>query len=289
MDFSTYQQAAIKTVQDPSESEQATMVAVLGLVGEAGGVAATYKKQLRENAAHQASKALIREELGDVLWYVAVLADRFGLKLEDIAAANLTKVVDRWRPTPAADLVAFDADFPPSEQLPRTGTVTFSLETTEDGRKVSRTYFDGAPFGDPLTDAAFIDDWYRFHDVFHLAYAAVLGWSPVVRALLGRKRRSNSAIDEAEDGGRAIAIEEGISAMVFAYVSRYSDLDNVSALDQGLLNTVTGMVSLLEVSARRSADWQKAITTGFDVWRRLVAAGGGTVEFDMDQQSLTFR
>ena len=42
----------------------------------------------------------MREELGDVLWYVAALADRFGLDLDDIAAASLYKVADRWKPTP---------------------------------------------------------------------------------------------------------------------------------------------------------------------------------------------
>jgi NTP pyrophosphatase (non-canonical NTP hydrolase) len=289
MDFNTYQEAALKTMQAPLATEGAKMVAILGLAGETGGVATAYKKQLRDGPAHQASKALIREELGDVLWYLAVLAHLFDLKLDDIAAGNITKVADRWRPTPADEFETFDVGFPSEERLPRTGTITFTMETDDAGRQVSWTRFDGAPFGDPLTDASFIDDWYRFHDVFHLSYAAVLGWSPVVRSLLNRKRRSNSAVDEAEDGGRAKAIEEGISAMIFSYASHHSNLEGIRTLDQGLLTTVTGMVALLEVGVRRSADWQKAILMGFDVWRRLVADGGGTVEFNMDQQSLTVR
>ncbi|MFI0349933.1 hypothetical protein [Actinomadura sp. 9N407] len=65
----------------------------------------------------------------------------------------------------------------------------------------------------------------RMHDVFHLSYAAVLGWSPVMRSLMRRKRKSDPAIDEAEDGGRAIAIEEGISTMVFSYASRHNRAD----------------------------------------------------------------
>jgi len=52
--------------------------------------------------------------------------------------------------------------------------------------------------GDPLTDNAFDDDRYRFPDVFHLAFAAVLRWSPVTRRLLGYKRRSQPKIDEVE-------------------------------------------------------------------------------------------
>lgn len=289
MEFTAYQQAALRTVQAPRATEDETVVAILGLVGEAGGVATAFKKQLRDGPAHQATKAVIREELGDVLWYLAVLADRFGLDLNDVAAANLNKIADRWRPTPAMDLIDFDENYPPGERLPRTGTITFRLETDPNGRQVSRTSFNGAPFGDPLTDASYIDDGYRFHDVFHLAYAAVLGWSPVVRMLLEHKRRSDPTVDEAEDGGRAIAIEEGISALVFAYASTHSYLEGIRTLDQSLLTTVTAMVAHLEVGVRRSADWQRAIITGFDAWRQLAAAGGGEVEYDRDQQSLRVR
>lgn len=69
--------------------------------------------------------------------------------------------------------------------------------------------------GDPLTDNIGEGDMYRFHDVFHLAYAAVLGWSPVLRALLKCKRKSHPWLDENQDGARAILIEEGISTFVF--------------------------------------------------------------------------
>ena len=53
-----------------------------------------------------------------------------------------------------------------------------------------RLLVDGKPFGAELTDNAYDPDGYRFHDVFHFAYAAVLGWSPITRALLRRKRKS---------------------------------------------------------------------------------------------------
>ena len=42
----------------------------------------------------------------------------------------------------------------------------------------------------------------RFHDIFHLSYAAILGWSPTVRALLRCKRKSDPRVDEVEDGGK---------------------------------------------------------------------------------------
>ena len=42
-------------------------------------------------------RGAMRKELGDVLWYVAQLASELGLELEDIAAANLEKLLSRQR------------------------------------------------------------------------------------------------------------------------------------------------------------------------------------------------
>lgn len=46
------------------------------------------------------------------------------------------------------------------------------------------------------------------------------------------------------------------------------------------------MVSHLEVNIRRAADWENAITTGYQAWRQLHATGGGTVELDMHARTL---
>ena len=45
-------------------------------------------------------------------------------------------------------------------------------------------------------------------DVFHFAHAAILHWSPTFRALIRHKRKSNPDIDEAQDSGRAIVIDD---------------------------------------------------------------------------------
>ena len=73
---------------------------------------------------------------------------------------------------------------------------------------------DGAPLGNELTDNAYENDGYRYHDVFHLAYAAVLGWSPVIRKLMDRKRKSDPQIDRIEDGGRATALSTWAECVV---------------------------------------------------------------------------
>ena len=211
---------------------------------------------------------------------------RFGLDLEDVAAASLFKAADQWKPTPG-ELLMFDDACPAGEQLPRRAVFTLTPEAGKGGRTVIAMRCDGQRIGDPLTDASLIEDDYRLHDVFHLAYAAVLGWSPVLRALTGRKRKSNPQVDEAEDGGRAIAIEEGTSALVFSYAARHDYLQDIRHVDHELLTTIGSMVSHLEVSARRAADWEKAIITGFAAWRQLRTAGGhGTLELDIHQRTL---
>lgn len=286
MDFGEYQQAALKTDQPAAPGTDPVTVPLLGLLGEAGSVATVYKKRMRDGAAFRHAKQQLREELGDVLWYVAALADRFGLELEDVAVASLFKAADRWKPTPGA-LLMFDGPYPVGEQLPRRAVFTLTPEAGKGGRTVIAMRCDGQRIGDPLTDASLIEDDYRLHDVFHLAYAAVLGWSPVLRALTGRKRKSSPQVDEAEDGGRAIAIEEGISALVFSYAARHDYLQDIRYVDHELLTTIGSMVSHLEVSARRAADWEKAIITGFAAWRQLRATGGqGTLELDMHQRTL---
>lgn len=288
MDFHRYQQAAIKTLQPPAPGTDPVAIPLLGLAGETGSLATVYKKRLRDGPGYEQGKQQLREELGDLLWYIAALAHRLDLSLEDVAAASLEKAKDRWRPTPDDERVRFDDGYPEHEQLPRKTTLTFTPTPTQDGRTVIvLTREDGTPAGDPLTNASRVDDDYRFHDAFHLAHAAVLGWSPVTRFLLGRKRKSRPDVDEAEDGGRAIAIEEGISALVFSYAARHGYFRDVRHIDHELLTTISHMTAHLEVSIHRAADWERAILTGYTAWSQLRAQGGGTVELDLDRQTLT--
>lgn len=284
MDLADYQQAAARTMQRDGDDLEAIAIALLGLAGEAGSVATEYKKQLRDGSAYQTAKMRMREELGDVLWYVATLSSKFGLSLDDIAVANLHKVADRWKETP--QLEPFDTNFAEGERLPRHGLFSFELESLDDGRVVSVLRHEGDQVGDPLTDAARVEDGYRFHDAIHLAHVAVLGWSPVMRAIMRRKRKSDPDTDEAEDGGRAVVVEESISHLVFAYAASHNHLEGVNRVDQHLLDTVRMLVGGLEVSVVRSADWERAILAGLSAWRALNANGGGMLRLNADDRTL---
>ena len=161
-------------------------------------------------------------------------------------------------------------------------------ESFSDGRQVVRVLVNGQKCGSDLTDNAYDPDGYRFHDVFHFAYAAILGWSPVARALLRRKRKSRPEVDEVEDGGRAAVIEEGIAALAFDYARRHDMLVGVNVLDYQLLRTIMGMCSHLEVSRCASGEWERAIVQGFEVWRAVVDAGGGSIAVDLDKRHIEY-
>ena len=222
MELSEYQQQARKTETKVHAAGSDIAVPILGLAGEVGELINEYKKYLRDGDAHERFSERVAEELGDILWYVAQTATKFDLDLTQVAHQNLRKTRARWGASLNPGLLfepqarAFDAAFPENERFPRQLLADFRPRLVGGSRQMT-VVVDGEQMGDPLTDNAHLPDGYRFHDVFHLACAAALGWSPVVRKLLGRKRRSNPKIDEVEDGGRAIATEEGVSALVFAY------------------------------------------------------------------------
>jgi NTP pyrophosphatase (non-canonical NTP hydrolase) len=69
----------------------------LGLAGESGEIAEMVKKAIRNfngDFSRLGTKDLT-QELGDVLWYVAMLAATFNIALDDVAAANLQKLTNR--------------------------------------------------------------------------------------------------------------------------------------------------------------------------------------------------
>jgi NTP pyrophosphatase (non-canonical NTP hydrolase) len=291
MDFKDYQKAAAKTDQVPGavndETAASLVIPMLGLAGETGQLLTEYKKHVRDGAAHKLFKSRVAEELGDLLWYVSNVATKFGLSLEDIATKNLLKAQARWAPT-AADLPSFDAGFPEKERLPRQFVVTLAEEESKDGRPKVQMRLNGVAIGSMLGDNSYDPDGYRFHDVFHLSYAAILGWSPNLRGFLKRKRKSKPLLDDVEDGGRAKVIEEGIAALVFDYARAHNYLDGVSEIDYELLRTIKSMTSHLEVSRASAADWEHAILRGFKVWRAVVDTNGGIISVDLDNRTLAF-
>lgn len=96
MTLDEYQQGAIKTARSKTAKNELFHL-LLGLVGEAGEISEKMKKIVRDQESDESKidVADLKKELGDVLWYVAVLADYFDLSLSDIAGTNLQKLASR--------------------------------------------------------------------------------------------------------------------------------------------------------------------------------------------------
>jgi NTP pyrophosphatase (non-canonical NTP hydrolase) len=288
MDFHTYQEQARQTDRIPTNDKTDIIVPLLGLAREAGELLSEYKKHLRDGAAHKLFKERVGEELGDLLWYIANIASKFDLDLEKIAEENLNKCHDRWGwrgNTQRKSTFFFDSESPKNEQLPRKFEIIIT-EENQNGSPKMKAFINGEQIGSGLTDNSYSSDGYRFHDIFHFSYAAILGWSPVTRSILHVKRKSNHSIDEVEDGGRAIAIEEGISALVFSYAKDRNFLEGISAVDYQLLKTIKNMTSHLEVARCSLGDWEKAILAGCEVWREVEKNRGGMVVVDLVQKTI---
>lgn len=237
-----------------------------------------------------AQPALV-EHLGRNLAIWAQVCGSFHLRVEDVARENLAKIRSRW---PGEDPVYppfFDAEaeYEAHERFPRELPITFvERGTLSDGHIVQM--IGNVFIGDRLTDNSNEPDDYRFHDVFHLAYIAHLGWSPVMRGLLKRKRKSRPKVDENEDGARATIIEEGIATWIFNHAKRRDFYKNVTpgSLDYGLLKQIHSMVEGYEVYSCQLWQWERAILDGFQVFRQLQKHRGGTVLVDMEQHRLIF-
>ncbi|MGN2253201.1 nucleoside triphosphate pyrophosphohydrolase family protein [Frateuria sp. GZRe12] len=259
----------------------------LGRIAQSAGVIAqTTDEQFRGMA-----RPAVAQHFGLALAIWAQVCGSFDLRSEDVARENLQKIRSRWPGDNPVYPDFFDPEskYEAHERFPRVLPIRFVERGNQrDGHVVQMI---GDVFvGDRLTDNSNEPDDYRFHDVFHLAYIAHLGWSPVMRGLLKRKRKSEPKIDENEDGARAMIIEEGIATWIFNHAKRrglYRDV-RPGGLDYSLLKQIHSMVQGYEVYRCELWQWERAILDGFAIFRELQQHRGGTVEVDMLNHKLNF-
>jgi NTP pyrophosphatase (non-canonical NTP hydrolase) len=96
VDFTAFQRAARETSELRLGGPQGAIAPMLGLASETGAILNVYKKYLRDGIDLAANREFLREELGDLLWYVAAVATACDLDLEEIAEANLRRTRDRY-------------------------------------------------------------------------------------------------------------------------------------------------------------------------------------------------
>ena len=208
------------------------------------------------------------------------------VSLDEAGRRNINKIEDRWPTEKAPPLL--DEGLHVDEQLPQYLRVEI-YEREVNGRKYVFQKANGMLLGDRLTDNHIPEDDYRFHDVFHLAHAAVLGWSPTTRALLKIKRKSKPAIDENEDGARANLIEEGLTTWIFETAKRHNFFANTPQLGLDLLKAIKQFVRGYEAERIPMWLWESAILQGYAAFRELQTRRRGIVIVDMDARRLSFK
>lgn len=96
MELNDYQELAMKTAIFPKRDGYA--YTALGLAGEAGEIANKVKKFIRDGYTEDELPGKIndlQDELGDVLWYVAAMAQVLDTTLEQVAKNNIHKLAER--------------------------------------------------------------------------------------------------------------------------------------------------------------------------------------------------
>lgn len=287
MEFNHYQEIASKTQQFRDDDKINEVIPFLGIIGETGSVVAEIKKRLRDGENYSNYGKQVEEELGDVLWYIAAIASQNGLKLDDIANSNLKKIKERWLDDDTSAYKILDDDYPSEEQFPREFEIRFT-EFTEGDKLKLKVEKDGKLIGDPITDNAYKDDGYRYHDIFHYGYVAFLGWSPVLRKLMGIKRKSKDTIDEVEDGARAAIIEELISLFVYSHAQNHQLFKYTDRVDSETLRDIQRLVTNLEVKDCSTRQWETAIIQAYKVFDELKKNKGGRVLVSIKNRKLLY-
>ena len=109
MEFNDYQEKVLTDLiykefleelnedQEKFKSIMGLSYVVLGLTGESGELAEKVKKIMRDDLGNISKEQIeeIAKELGDVLWYIAAIAQELNLELDYIAKQNIIKLDNR--------------------------------------------------------------------------------------------------------------------------------------------------------------------------------------------------
>lgn len=292
MTFSDYQSVIILTARTEKKVLAGVCIAVLYQLS--AEILRTLLPEIERNLNKSIQDRPFNDILGDTAWHLAALASVYNLDLNTIAKCNMDKV--SYRQNRNHPPIVHDKNFPIEQQFPR----RFEIQFVSCDEKRAQMYFQGRQLGDTLTDNSYSDDGYRFHDVMHLANVAHLGWSPVVRGLMGRKRKADRSVDEIEDGARAKIVEEAVIKAIHSEGERLARsqparpgtperlFPHRRLITFKFLNLIQNLVSGLEVSKNRFWEWEDAIWEGYAIYHQLRQNGRGTVLVDLDSRSLTY-
>lgn len=94
MDGNQYQTIALRTANMELKDHEQLINGALGLCGEAGEVSDMVKKCFMQG--HKLDAEHLAKELGDCMWYIAIIADSIGYGLSGVMAMNADKLSRRY-------------------------------------------------------------------------------------------------------------------------------------------------------------------------------------------------
>lgn len=89
-----YRTTILRYYTGPDKASSTLTLAALGLAGETGEVVDQIKKHLFQG--HEIDRRQLRDELGDVLWYLMLLCQTMDYTLDEIMVANVEKLARRY-------------------------------------------------------------------------------------------------------------------------------------------------------------------------------------------------
>jgi NTP pyrophosphatase (non-canonical NTP hydrolase) len=94
MEFNEYQMKAMRTAPHYDSIEDQLDNGIYGLIGEVGELIDHIKKHKYQG--HPLDKLYITKELGDINWYLALIADAIGIPYNSVAESNILKLLKRY-------------------------------------------------------------------------------------------------------------------------------------------------------------------------------------------------
>jgi NTP pyrophosphatase (non-canonical NTP hydrolase) len=94
MDFKGYEELALRTKGFYTDKFAQALNGAMGLAGEAGEVIDVFKKAMFQG--HELPREKLIEEVGDIMWYIPLIAQALGTSMEEIAIQNIEKLKKRY-------------------------------------------------------------------------------------------------------------------------------------------------------------------------------------------------
>ena len=94
MDMLLYQEKATRTLNNSLSKQECITNLCMGIAGESGELIDYFKKHIFHG--HDLDREHVKSELGDILWYLACLADTLEISLDDVSLSNVEKLEARY-------------------------------------------------------------------------------------------------------------------------------------------------------------------------------------------------